>query len=183
MTKPTQRQLLVIVAAVVFVSAVSQWLVRPLMNRRDRLVTNIEKTELRLKELTQLERSYQQVKADNAKFEQSMSQRKSDFTLFAFLENLAGKDGLKQQIEFMRPSVKALNDTHQEEQVEMRLDGVSLGRLVPYLYHIETATEKVHIKRLTIKPQQRNRALLEVNLVVITLGPREAPRTSGKKGA
>jgi general secretion pathway protein M len=172
----------VIVAAVVFVLAVSQWLVRPLMNRRDRLVANIEKTELRLKELTQLEHTYYQVKADNAQVEQSMSRRKRDFTLFAFLENLAGKDGLKEQIEFMRPSVKALSDTHQEEQVEMRLDGVSLGRLVPYLYHIETATEKVQIKRLTIKPQQRNRALLEVNLVVITLGPREAPRPGGKKG-
>jgi general secretion pathway protein M len=109
--------------------------------------------------------------------------RKQDFTLFAFLEGLAGRDGIKGQIEFMRPSVKSLGDMHQEEQVEMRLKAVSLDRLIPYLYHIEAAPEQVLIRRLTIRPQQRDKSQLEVNLVVVTRKLRQAPRVPGSKEA
>jgi len=41
--------------------------------------------------------------------------------------------------------------------------------LIPYLYHIETAPEQIRVKRLTMRPQQRNPSLLEVNLVLVTV--------------
>jgi general secretion pathway protein M len=183
MIRVTQRQLLVIIAAVVFMLAGSQWLVRPYLERRQRLALRIERSELRLKEIRQLELTYRRVQSNHKEFEQYLRGRQRGFTLFAFLENLAGKDGLKGQIEFMRPSVKALGDMYQEEQVEMRLNGVTLSGLVPYLYHIETAPEKVRVKRMTIRPQQRNPSLLEVNLVLVTIGLRETARSSSAKGA
>jgi hypothetical protein len=89
------------------------------------------------------------------------------------MESLASRDGLKNQIEYMRPSVKSLSEVHQQEQVEMRLNGVTIANLVPYLYHIEAAPERVRINRLTIKPQQKNPSLLEVNMVVVTHASRE----------
>jgi hypothetical protein len=52
--------------------------------------------------------------------------------------------------------------------VEMRFKAVSLERLIPYLYHIETAPEQVRIRRLSIRPQQRNPSELEVSLLVVT---------------
>ena len=83
----------------------------------------------------------------------------------------------------MRPSVKQLSDKHQEEQVEMRFKAVSLERLIPYLYHIETAAEQVRIRRLTIRPQQRNPAELEVSLLVVTRKLSEAVHAVGSKEA
>ena len=174
-----RRQLIMIAAAAVAVLAVSQWLVRPILDRRQRMVMSIQLTEQRLQELIDLEQTYRQVLAENARVAEDLSQRQKGFTLFAFLESLANKDGLKDQIEYMRPSVKSLSDMHQEEQVEMRLNGVTLASLVPYLYHIETAPERVRINRLTIRPQQKNASLLEVNMVLVTHALREATGAVG----
>jgi len=58
---------------------------------------------------------------------------------------------------------------------------VSLERLIPYLYHIETAPEQVRIRRLTIRPQQRNPSELEVSLLVVTRKLGEAGRVIGSK--
>ena len=104
-------------------------------------------------------------------------------TSLHFLEGLAGQDGVKQQIEFMRPSQKPISDSYQEEQVELRLKGVSLERLVPYIYHIETAPEQVRIKRVSIRPNRRDRSLLEVDMVLVTRGLRKKPGAAGAKAA
>jgi deoxyribodipyrimidine photolyase len=146
---------------------------------RERLELKIATDERRLQELLELEQAYRQFTAENAGLKEALSKRRQDFTLFGFLEALANHDGLRAQIEFMRPSVKALNETFQEEQVEMRLNGVGMKSLIAYLYHIETAPEQIRVKRLTMRPQQRNPALLEVNLVLVTRGLREKPRAAG----
>jgi general secretion pathway protein M len=179
MIRLNQRQLIWIAATVVAILAVSQWLIRPIFRQRAKLVTNIHRSEERLQELVRLEQLYRKMQVENVRVEKNLRNRRQDFTLFAFLEGLAGRDGIKGQIEFMRPSVKSLGD--QEEQVEMRLKGVSLDRLIPYLYHIEAAPEQVRIRRLTIRPQQRDKSQLEVNLVVVTRKLRKAPRAVGSK--
>jgi general secretion pathway protein M len=175
-----QKQLMLIAAGLVVILALVLLVIRPLFNRRQKMELSIQRTEQRLQELIDLEQTYRQVLAENARVAKDLSERQRGFTLFAFLESLGGRDGLKNQIEYMRPSVKSLSDIHQEEQVEMRLNGVTLARLVPYLYHIESAPEQVRIKRLTIRPQQKNRSLLEVNMVVVTHALRQAPRSAGK---
>lgn len=183
MTRFSRKQILLIAGSVMVLFLASQLVVRPLLKKKEKLAKNIERSEKRLQELVDLEKLYLDMKAENSRVEKDLQQRKQDFTLFAFLEGLASRDGLKRQIEFMRPSVKQLSDMHQEEQVEMRLKGVSLESLIPYLYHIETAPEKVAISRLTIRPQQRNRSELEVNLVVVTRKLRSSPRVAGSKEA
>ena len=183
MMRLTREQLLVTIGVVLVLLAVSLWIVRPILGHRRKLVAKIEQSEKRLQELIGLERLYQQMRVESGRIESNMSQRSSDFTLFAFLEGLAGRDGIKGQIEFMRPSVKQLSDKHQEEQVEMRFKGVSLERLIPYLYHIETAPEQVRIRRLTIRPQQRNPSELEVSLLVVTRKLSTAVQAVGSKEA
>jgi hypothetical protein len=95
--------------------------------------------------------------------------RPEKFTLFAFVESLAARDGLRKHIVFMRPAQKALSPERTEELVEMRLTGVDLKILVPYLFHVETAPEQVRVKRLTIRSRQRDQNLLDVDLVLSAL--------------
>jgi general secretion pathway protein M len=171
-----QKQLLMGAAAVVLLLAVGLGGIRPLLGARQRLGLSIATGERRLQELLDLEQEYRRLTAENAGLKDALGKRRRDFTLFGFLDALASRDGLRGQIEFMRPSVKALNETFQEEQVEMRLNGVGMKRLIPYLYHIETAPEQIRVKRMTMRPQQRNPELLEVNLVMVTRGLREKPR-------
>ena len=183
MTRLNQRQLIWIAATVVVLLAASQWLIRPIFRQRAKLATNIQRSEKRLQELVRLEQLYRKMQVENTRVEKNLRNRKQDFTLFAFLEGLAGRDGIKGQIEFMRPSVKSLGEMHQEEQVEMRLKRVSLDRLIPYLYHIEAAPEQVRIRRLTIRPQQRDKSQLEVTLVVVTRKLSKPSRVMGSKEA
>jgi hypothetical protein len=51
----------------------------------------------------------------------------------------------------------------------MRLTGVDLKILVPYLFHVETAPEQVRVKRLTIRSRQRDQNLVDVDLVLSAL--------------
>ena len=183
MTRFSQRQLLWIGVALVLVLMISQLVVRPLLRSRRNLDARIERNEKRLQELIGLEKKYRQARAENDRLEQRLANRRNDFNLFAFLEGLAGRDGVKQQIEFMRPSQKPISDSYQEEQVELRLKGVSLERLVPYIYHIETAPEQVRIKRVSIRPNRRDRSLLEVDMVLVTRGLRKKPGAAGAKAA
>jgi len=171
-----EKRLLLGAAAAALLVAVGVGGVRPLLGARQRLDLDIATSERRLQELLELEQAYRGLSAENASLKDVLAKRQHDFTLFGFLEALANRDGLRGQIEFMRPSVKALNETFQEEQVEMRLNGVSMRSLIAYLYHIESAPERVRVKRLTMRPQQRNPELLEVNLVLVTRGLREKPR-------
>ena len=179
----TRTQLIWIAAGVMVFFALSQWLIRPIVGKRKKLAASIQRSEERMQEMLRLEQLYRKMRAESARLEKDLRGRKRDFTLFAFLEGLAGRDGVKGQIEFMRPSVKQLGDMHQEEQVEMRLKGVSLERLIPYLYHIEASPEQVRIKRLTIRPNQRDQSQLEVTLVVVTRKLRRVPGVVGSKEA
>jgi general secretion pathway protein M len=181
MMRLTRKQLLVTLGTILMLLAVSLWIVRPILGHRRRLAAKIEQSEKRLQELISLEQLYRQMKAENGRIESNLSKRSRDFTLFAFLEGLAGRDGIKGQIEFMRPSVKQLSDKHQEEQVEMRFKAVTLERLIPYLYHMETAPEQVRVRRLTIRPEQRNPSELEVSLLVVTRKLSEAVPVLGGK--
>jgi general secretion pathway protein M len=183
MIRLTRNQLFVTLGTILVLLVVGLWIVRPILGRRRKLAVQIEQSEKRLQELISLEQLYQQMKAENGRIESNLSKRSRDFTLFAFLEGLAGRDGIKGQIEFMRPSVRQLSEKHQEEQVEMRFKGVSLERLIPYLYHIETAPEQVRVRRLTIRPQERNPSELEVNLLVVTRKLGEAIQVVGGKEA
>lgn len=179
----TRTQLIWMAAGVIVILALSQWLIRPIIGKRKKLATSIQRSEERMQEMLRLEQLYREMQAENARVEKDLRGRKRDFTLFAFLEGLAGRDGVKSQIEFMRPSVKQLGDMHQEEQVEMQLKGVSLERLIPYLYHIEASPEQVRIRRLTIRPNQRDQSQLEVTLVVVTRKLRRVPGAVGSKEA
>ena len=181
MIRLTRNQLFVALGTILVLLAVSLLIVRPILGQRRKLAVKIEQSEKRLQELISLEQLYQQMKAENSSIESNLSKRSRDFTLFAFLEGLAGSDGIKGQIEFMRPSVKQLSEKHQEEQVEMRFKGVSLERLIPYLYHIETAPEQVRVRRLTIRPGQRNPSELEVSLLVVTRKLSESVQVVGGK--
>ena len=177
----SRKQLIVIAAGLVLSVAAIQWLIFPLLDHREKLTSRIERSEKRLQEMIHLEQTYRDVVGENTRVEEGLSGRKPNFTLFAFLESLASREGLKRNIEYMRPSVKSLGDKHQEEQVEMRLSGVTITGLIPYLYNIETAPEQVRIKRLSIRPQQKEQSLLEVNLVVVTHAFRESSATATNK--
>jgi type II secretory pathway component PulM len=162
----TRKMLLAVALILVGGVAVLQWGIIPLKEKRERAEAALERSRDYLREITVLGDQYARQKKALERMGTVVLQRPERFTLFAFVESLAAREGLRKHIVFMRPAQRVLSEERTEELVEMRLTGVSLDVLVPYLFHIESAPEQVRVKRLTIRGQQREQNLLDVDLVL-----------------
>jgi general secretion pathway protein M len=139
----------------------------PLRSHTSQLDTRIDQAGKQLVELSSLTAEYQRVQAQTPK-SQGMK-RAPGFTLFSFLEDAASKDGIKDRIEFMRPGENLGEGGVREEIVEMRFSAIRLSKLVPFLHRIETGSEMVSVRRLTIKAQSKDPGLLDVDLTALAL--------------
>ena len=167
-TIPQRTRQIIIGSVLIFVVilALFQWGIVPLQRQNEDVQAKIMRSRTYLQELSQLGQRYQQNKKSLERLGASVLKRPKGFTLFAFVESQATKDGLRKHIAFMRPSQKKLSEERTEELVEMRLTGIDLDILVPYLFHMESAPEEVFVKRLTIRSKERNQNLLDVDLVL-----------------
>ena len=52
------------------------------------------------------------------------------------------------------------SEMYNEEQVEVKIDGVTLEQLVRYLHQVENSPQLLKIKKLDIKPRLDNRQIL-----------------------
>jgi general secretion pathway protein M len=177
------REILAIVACAAVVCAVLGFVVVPMEDYRSSLDDQIEASTRRLAEVRKYGDAYAQARGSHADFSTTLGKRGQDFTLFAYLETAATRDGAKDRIEFMRPSSRPLNATYQEDQVEMRLAGITLDRLMAYLYHVETAPEAVRVKRLAIQTNQpKNIVIDSVDLIFEAYAPAPPAAQAGRAG-
>ena len=165
---PKQRKYAVFgAAALLLLLAVYQWGVVPALEHKQELIRKQKHTRVRLKELQELGERYERAK-QSAGNDESVGSKPSGFTLFSHLESQASKDGLKQKIDYMRPSTQSLSGGLQEQMVQMRLERVSLERLMRFLQHVELAPEGIYVKRATIRSPRNSPGELKVDLVFST---------------
>ena len=93
--------------------------------------------------------------------------QKKGFTLFSFLDRIAGETRLKDRIAYMKPSTSSPKDSpYKISLVEMKLQAITLEQLVLYLHKVETDANAIHIKRISIvragKDQDHINAVMEI---------------------
>jgi len=67
------------------------------------------------------------------------------------LDQLAGEAGIKDHIAYMKPSKsRPKNSPYNLSMVELKLQGISIKQLTPYLYMVETSKNMVFIRRISI---------------------------------
>jgi general secretion pathway protein M len=149
-----------------------QFLVFPFLEERGRMVKGVEAKERSLEEIVKLSAVYRLHKRDSRGAEGVVARREKDFTLFSFLEKMAGKANVKDYITYMKPSVShGSSGPYRESMIEMQLEKISLKQLVAYLYRIESPENLVSVKRLSVKENKRNPGYLDAILQVFTLTP------------
>jgi hypothetical protein len=165
MRESQRRNLLFGILALVLAIGVWQWGLSSLLKTRDNLNTRVASSEKLLTQMYTLEKAYAQERRSSRGALHKLGS-KDNFNLFAFLEELADKDGIRNAIDAMSPRSRAVNNTLREELVEMRLRNVHIDDLVPYLYHIEHTTQPIRILKFRVKsyPQKP----LDVDMVVAT---------------
>jgi general secretion pathway protein M len=136
----------------------------------DRLVATKERN---LHEMRTLRDTYLAQKRLMEEVNQSLAQRGQDFAVFSFLEDLANKTGIKNNIMYMKPALTTPGELFRESSVEMRLEGIGLQQLTSYLYDIEQAPQLLRVRRMHIKPRAANPDQLDVTFQVSTFYPQE----------
>jgi general secretion pathway protein M len=135
------------------------------MRMLDRLVAIKERD---LHQMKTLRETYLAQKRLMEEVNRSLAQRGQDFAIFSFLEDLANKTGIKNNIMYMKPAITTPGELFRESSVEMRLEGIALQQLTRYLYDIERAPQLLRVRRMHIKPRPANPDLLDVTFQVST---------------
>ena len=158
-----------IAAASLCLFVLIQFIISPLMDKKRNIERTIRaKTEI-LKQMKVLKSDYESFTQKAALSKRRFAERKKGFTLFSFLDRLAGATGIKDHITYMKPSTSAeKNSPIKLSKVEMKIQAITMKQLVDYLHHVETSENMVTIKRLSISTTGKREGFLNAVLQVET---------------
>ncbi len=144
--------------------------VLPLMESLERSVQQVAAMEREINEMQAYRSEYNQLQAENLRTATILKKRPADFSLFSYLDQLAGNAGIKSKIIYMKPStVKDAEKKNNRSRVEIKLDEVTMEQISRFLYRIETSPNLISVPRLSIKQKQQESGFLETVLQVETL--------------
>lgn len=142
----------------------------PLLDRRERSERRVLSREKELREMRGYQNEYAQLQMENHRTAVLLEKRPADFSLFSFLDQLAGTTGIKRNIVYMKPS--SVQDTEKRfnlSRVEIKLEEVTLDQISRFLHQIETSPHLIKVPRLSIKQAKQESGFLEAILQVETL--------------
>jgi general secretion pathway protein M len=147
-----------------------QFVITPFFENRAQLQRSLQGKKVELEEMQRLQAEYQLLREKLQLSEARFSKREKGFTLFSFLDQLAGQAGIKDRISYMKPS-KAVqkNSNYIVSRVEMKLDDVTLQQLTAYLHGVETSKNMVLVTKLSISKKEKKQGLIDVILQVETV--------------
>lgn len=147
-----------------------QFGISPFLEKRKIFERQLEEKTKMLSEIIELQNEYRAILDNNNYLKKIYSKRDKDFTLFAFLEHLAGSAGVKDNIEYMKPSTKLDKQSNIEFSiVEMKLKQIKTSQLISYLYMVETSKNVVFVKHLGIKRNDKNKNSISAVLLAETV--------------
>jgi general secretion pathway protein M len=144
-------------------------IVFPVVDRGDDLRQQIKSKTQSLQEMDSLKAEFTSISRYSKDVENGIKKRPRTFTLFSFIDKLAGTSGIKSNIAYMKPSSSNLkNSAYTLSTVEIKLNALTLEQLTAFLYGIENSTNMVWIKRLSVSRGDGNQSLLNSVLQVET---------------
>jgi general secretion pathway protein M len=156
--------------AAVCLFIVIQFIIFPIFDKRTRLRRALEAQVQTMERMAVLRAQYDAAQQSAATYQARLTKRQKGFTLFSFLDQLAGDTGLKGNVSYMRPSSSTQkNSRYKVSLVEMKLQSVSLGQLLQYLHRIETSPNMVNIRRISIAKAGKEDELITAILQAETM--------------
>ena len=157
------------VAAIV-IFGLLQFLVFPLLDNNKELSSKLVSRQQDLEQIRLLQAEYRKTAQKAQQAQRFIQQRRRGFTLFSFLETLAGRTNVKNNITYMRPTSTAGKDSpYRLSMVEMKLTDITISQLMAYLHGIETSRNMIFIKRLSVSKAEQKADLITTVFQVETL--------------
>jgi len=146
----------------------------PLLASRQRLQNSIAKKQTELQEIQQLEKEYQALQLHSGDIQERLKKRPPTFTLFSFVEKQATIAGIKEKINYIKPSTVEGDGPLQESRVDMKLQQITLENLVNFLKDIESFTKVVSVSRISIQEYGKEEGYLNAVIQIVTFTQQEA---------
>ena len=168
----TERDRFVLLAglAAVMIFALLKWGVFPALDQRDKVQRQVTVKISEVVELKQLQTEYEQMQSAYERSRNALRKRPAAFSLFSYLDALAGQTGLKNKIAYMKPTTLEEGDTSVRlSRVEMKLEDVTLDQVSRFIFQIEMSPNIISVPRLALTRKTQGReGTLEVVLQVET---------------
>lgn len=174
MIKVSRREKYALWAAAGFVGLflAMQFVVFPLLDRETRLQRAIVAKTGALGEMQTLKAEHDRLKAQADASRVQFERRDQGFTLFSFLDQLAGQTGVKDRIVYMKPSsTLTKNSPYKVSTVEMKLQAITLQQMTQYLYQVETSANRVTVRRVSISKNEKQQGVVDAILQAETFEP------------
>ncbi|MFH1982427.1 MAG: hypothetical protein ABIL58_11325 [Pseudomonadota bacterium] len=147
-----------------------EWVAFPIYDKQKSLAEALNRQEAELAEARELARQITEIRETMAFSQQRLASKKSGFSLFSFLDGLAAQAGLKDHIIYMKPSVSKIKNTEMALSiVEIKLEAIALTQLVQFLHMIETSSEEVTIRRMSLLTGGKENTSLNAVLEIATI--------------
>ncbi len=165
----TQReQRLILGAGSILLGIFIFLIVDSLIQSYAQLNNKIENNKNELKKISHLQSQHQETNKQLSEIKAQLEKMPKDFSVISFIEDLANKENIRENIGSQKPKKISLNENYDETYVEIQMDNVRLSKLVNFINKIENSGHLLKIKRLRIKTRYDDRNLLSVTLQVTT---------------
>jgi len=164
----SRRERVMVLAASVAVVLVAVWLgvVEPYRSAMWKLENQINSRSDSLVEVRDLQREIRMLRQQ---LSQVSGRQEMDGPLFSYVEKLTDQAGVRDNLLSMRPQQSTQQGEYRQQQVELRMEKLSLSQLVQFLYAIEYSAQGVQIKSMRIKRRFEDHSSLDVNLSIFSL--------------
>lgn len=170
--KLNKRERYAIIAAigVVGIFLIAQLIIAPFLNRTEQKQNMLRAKAGIVEQMRQMQAEYESLTQKANISESRFRNRQRGFTLFSFLDRLAGEAGIKDRISYMKPSKKIdKNSPYKISSVEMKLEAITLEQLTNYLYGVETSENMVDVQKISISKKDIKQGLITAVLQVETV--------------
>jgi regulator of replication initiation timing len=163
MIRLTRREKLLAGGLLIFAAAWSLFAVavNPAFDRIETLNRVISEKQQELEEIRAISKEYIYTNNILDNLYVTVDSQRDTFELLPFLESLIEECGLAQNLETMKRQVLQIDSNYSEIIVEVRLESLSIGRLIDFLSKIESLQARAKTKSLYIKRNILNKNLLD----------------------
>jgi len=165
-----ERYGVMLAAGVIVIFLIAVFIIEPFLSRSANMKNSLQAKADILVDMQRMQSEYNSLTQQATMSISRFQRRPKGFTLYSFMDRLAGESGIKDRISYMKPSKTAQkNSPYKISRVEMKLDEITLEQLANYLYGVETSQNMVQIKKISISKKDGEQGLLTAVLQVETL--------------
>lgn len=167
------KQKKIVAGAAVFlcIALILEIVVFPFTEAKEKLDKTIKVQQKKLAEINALSTEFRALEAKTAVMQRAVAMHGADFTLFSYLEKKATQANVRGRIKYMNSSRGTRSESFEESLVDMKLEKITIKQLADFLYHAESPTDLVRIKKITVNKMKESPEYLSAQLLISSLQP------------